>query len=197
MSPVPILNQMDPIHAFLYILQDRFQILSSPISLRTSDDLLSSGSQLTFWVPLSSLPPTQHERVISPLLSVSLIHSSMDLQPFVWPWPLLQIRNLFFTKTVGLLGRVTTPLHGRYLYRGQQEHRINAHTNIHALSRIPTHDPRVWTSEDSSCLRPRGDCDPLYLCHHNKICVSTICDVSQCAIFSSLVSLCFLLSNVL
>jgi hypothetical protein len=27
------------------------------------------------------------------------------------------------------------------------------------LSVIRTHDPSVWTSESSSCLRPRGYCD--------------------------------------
>jgi hypothetical protein len=35
-------------------------------------------------------------------------------------------------------------------------------TNIHALSRIRTHDPSVRTGEDSSCLRPGGHCD----CHN-------------------------------
>jgi hypothetical protein len=34
-----------------------------------------------------------------------------------------------------------------------------AQTNIHALRGIRTHDPTVWASEDSSCLRRRGDCD--------------------------------------
>jgi hypothetical protein len=32
--------------------------------------------------------------------------------------------------------------------------------NIHALSGIGTHDHSVQASEDSSCLRPRGYCDP-------------------------------------
>jgi hypothetical protein len=35
----------------------------------------------------------------------SFIHSSMALQPFVVPWPLLQFRN-FFTQTIRLLGRM-------------------------------------------------------------------------------------------
>jgi hypothetical protein len=39
----------------------------------------------------------------------------------------------------------------------QQKNRINA--NIHALSGIPSHDPSVQASEDSSCFRPRGYCD--------------------------------------
>jgi hypothetical protein len=35
----------------------------------------------------------------------------------------------------------------------------NINTDIHALSGIRAHDPSVRTSEDSSCLRPRGQCD--------------------------------------
>jgi hypothetical protein len=37
---------------------------------------------------------------------------------------------------------------------GQHQHRINVHTDIHALSGIWTHDPNVLASDDSSCLRP-------------------------------------------
>jgi hypothetical protein len=35
---------------------------------------------------------------------------------------------IFFTQTVGLLGRVISPSQGRYLYTGQHRHRIDAHT---------------------------------------------------------------------
>jgi hypothetical protein len=66
---------------------------------------------------------------------------------------------IFFTQTVGLLGRVVSPSQGRYLYTGQHKHRINAETNIHVLNGIRNYDPRVRASEDSSCLRPRGHCD--------------------------------------
>jgi hypothetical protein len=34
------------------------------------------------------------------LLLHSLIHSSMALQPFVGPWPLLQFRNCFITQKI-------------------------------------------------------------------------------------------------
>jgi hypothetical protein len=86
----------------------------------------------------------------------SFIHSSMALQPlFIGPWPLLQFRDLF-TQTVGLLGRVISSSQGRYLRTEQHKHRINAHTNIHASSRIRTYDPSVRASEDSLCLRPLG-----------------------------------------
>jgi hypothetical protein len=88
----------------------------------------------------------------------SFIHSSLALQPFVGLWTLLQFHNLFYTGT-GLLGRVISQSHGRYLHTRQHKHRINAHTNIHALSRIRTHDPYVLARNDSSCLRPRGHCD--------------------------------------
>jgi hypothetical protein len=82
----------------------------------------------------------------------------MTLQPFVGPWPLLQFRNSF-TQTVGLFERVIGPSQGRYLHTRQYKHRINAHTDIHALSRIRTQDPSIPASEDSSCLRPRGHQD--------------------------------------
>jgi hypothetical protein len=45
---------------------------------------------------------------------------------------------------------------GRYLHTGQHKHRINAHTDTHALIGIRTHDPSVRASEDSS-----GHCDRL------------------------------------
>jgi hypothetical protein len=77
----------------------------------------------------------------------------MAVQSFVGPWPLLQIRNIFFTQTVGLLGRVIGPSQGRYLRTGQRIHKIKAHTDIYALSGIRTQDPSVRASEDNSCGR--------------------------------------------
>jgi hypothetical protein len=45
-------------------------------------------------------------------------------------------------------------------YTGQYKYRINAHnTDIHAFSGIRTHDFNVRANEDSSCLRPRDNCD--------------------------------------
>jgi hypothetical protein len=87
----------------------------------------------------------------SPFFSVALpAHSG--------PWPLIQFRN-HFSQTVGLLGRVIIPSQSLYLNTGQHKHT----PNIHVLSGIRTHDPSVRTSEDSSCLRPRGYCDRLVL----------------------------------
>jgi hypothetical protein len=73
--------------------------------------------------------------------------------------------------SVGLLGRGISPSQGRYLHTEQHKRRINAHnTDIHALSGIRTHDPCVRATQDSSCLRPRGNCDrplpPLLLLKH-------------------------------
>jgi hypothetical protein len=84
-----------------------------------------------------------HQWLYSPLLGPGLFFS------FV----------ICFTQTVGLLGRVISPSYGRYLHTEQHKHRINAHTDIHALIWIRTHDPSVRASEDSSYLRPRGHCD--------------------------------------
>jgi hypothetical protein len=85
-------------------------------------------------------------------------HSSMALQPFVGPWPLLHFHK-HFTQSVGLHGWVISPSQGLYLHRVQHKHRINVHTDIHALSGIRTHDPSVRANEDISCRRPRSHCD--------------------------------------
>jgi hypothetical protein len=66
---------------------------------------------------------------------------------------------ILFTQTVGLPGRGISPSQGHYLHTGRHKHRINAYTDIHALIGIRTHDPSVWASEDSSCLRPHYQCD--------------------------------------
>jgi hypothetical protein len=82
-------------------------------------------------------------------------------QPIQGPPRLLTQFRHHFLQSAGLLGRVTTPSQGRYLNTGQHKYRINAHTDIPALSGIRTHDPIIRGSEDSSCLRPRGYCDRL------------------------------------
>jgi hypothetical protein len=87
----------------------------------------------------------------------------MALPPFVGPWPLHQLRDLF-TQTAGLLGRVISSSQG-----GQHKHRINAHTDIHTLSGIRMHDPSVPANEDSLCLRQRGYCDRLRLFYSEEL----------------------------
>jgi hypothetical protein len=84
-----------------------------------------------------------HQWFYSPLLGPGLSFSSI----------------IFFTQTVGLLGRGISPSQSRYLHTGQHKHRKNSHTDFHALSGIRTHDPSVRVGEDYSCLRPRGHCD--------------------------------------
>jgi hypothetical protein len=78
----------------------------------------------------------------------------MALPAHSGPCPFIQVRN-HFSHTVGLLGRVISPSQGRYLNKGHHKQNKRIHTpNIHALSGIRTHDPRV-----RSCLRQRGYCD--------------------------------------
>jgi hypothetical protein len=91
------------------------------------------------------------------------IHSSMSLQPFVGPWPLLQFRNLFYTD--GRIPWTSDQSIARPLptHRTTQTQNERTHTDIHALRGIRTHDPSIRASEDSSCLRPRGRCDRQYL----------------------------------
>jgi hypothetical protein len=98
-----------------------------------------------------------HQWLYSPLLGPGLFFSYVNV----------------FTQTVGLLWQVISPSQGRYLHKGQHKHRINAHTNIHALSGIRTHDPSV----DSSCLRPRGHCErwslSIMTINYRKMCIQS------------------------
>jgi hypothetical protein len=107
-----------------------------------------------------------HIRIHSVLLNWahSFIHSSMALQPIAGPWPLLQFRNLLY-------------MDGRTPWTSDQpvarllpthKHRINAHTDIHGLSGIRTHDPSFWASEESLCLRPRGTCNRQLIKYRDK-----------------------------
>jgi hypothetical protein len=92
------------------------------------------------------------------LLELLYFLLTMVLPAHSGPWPLIQFRNNFL-QSVGLPGRAISPSQGRYLHAGQHKHRINAHTDIEALSGIRTQDSSVRASENSSCLSPRGYCD--------------------------------------
>jgi hypothetical protein len=102
--------------------------------------------------------------VITRTVMLDMVHCLRYSFIHQWLCSLLLVSDLFFifviffAKTVGLLGRVISPSQSRYLHTGQHKHRINAHTDTHALSGIRIHDPRVRTSECSSRLRPRGHC---------------------------------------
>jgi hypothetical protein len=65
-----------------------------------------------------------------------------------------------------------SPSQDRYLHTGQHKHRINIHTDIHALSGIRTHDSSVRAGEDSSCLRPHGHCDRPLVIQKNEIVIN-------------------------
>jgi hypothetical protein len=97
-------------------------------------------TKLTFIQPFHSFI---HQWLYSPLLGPGLSFSCV----------------IIFTHTVGFIGWVISPSQGRYLHTGQHKHRINAHTDINALSGIRIHDLSVLASEDSSYLRPRGHRD--------------------------------------
>jgi hypothetical protein len=101
---------------------------------------------------------SSHTSICSILRYLNCIIITMTLQLCLAPWP------LFSVSWSWLLWRGISPSQGRYLRREQHKHRINAHnTDIHALSRIRTHDPSVRASESSSCLRQHGHCDRLEL----------------------------------
>jgi hypothetical protein len=101
------------------------------------------------------------DRVCSRYLSLKLIHPFIHKCLYSLLGPGLLFFHNHFTPTVGHLGRVISPSQGRYQHRWQHEHRINAHTNIHASNGIRTHDPSVRAGEGSSCLRPRVQLDRL------------------------------------
>jgi hypothetical protein len=69
---------------------------------------------------------TRQERS-APVLSS--FHSSVALQPFVGPWPLLHFSIFFFAQTVGLLGRVINPSQGRYLHTEHNTYRATQTQN--------------------------------------------------------------------
>jgi hypothetical protein len=75
----------------------------------------------------------------------SFIHQWL-YNPLLGPG-LFYIYVIFFTQTVGLLERVISPSQGRYLHTRQRKYRINAHTDIHALSGIQTHGPSPQARE--------------------------------------------------
>jgi hypothetical protein len=112
----------------------------------------------------------------------SFIHSFIHqwlYSPLLGPGLLFSFGNNFFTQTVGLLGRVISPSQGRCLHTREHKHIINAHTDIHALSGIRTHDPSVQASEDSSCLRPRGHWDRRWSCVETGIPLETLVNVHR------------------
>jgi hypothetical protein len=66
----------------------------------------------------------------------------------------LQLLNL--RQSIRLLGRVISPLQGRYLNRGQHKHR-----KTHTHTKHPCLEWDLNTRPQCSCLRPRDHCDRL------------------------------------
>jgi hypothetical protein len=115
--------------------------------LKSTRKMMIKHTQKEYWTSLIFWHSFSH----------SFVHSSMALQLFVGPWPLLQFHNHFYTD-----GR-TPWTNDQPITRPLPTHRINAHTDIHVLSGIRTHDPSIQASKDSSCLRPCGHCDQPYI----------------------------------
>jgi hypothetical protein len=71
---------------------------------------------------------------------------------------------IFFTQTVGLLGRGISPSQGRYLDTEQHKHRINEHS--HPCLEWDSNPRSQCSSERRQfMLRPRGHCDRLLTIH--------------------------------
>jgi hypothetical protein len=115
------------------------------------------------------------EQVFKQVVHTYNIYIHSFILSFIHQWlysPLLGLGHFFsfvisFTQSVELLGRVIRPSQGRYFLKGQHKYRTNAHTDIHALSGIRTHDPSVRAIEYNSYLRQRGHRDRRYI--HSSI----------------------------
>jgi hypothetical protein len=96
-------------------------------------------------------------------------------QPLRYRVPLLQLQfhNVFYTDGKTPWTNDQPDARSLPTHRTTQTQN-NAHTDIHALIGIRTHDPSVRASKDSSCLRPRGHCDRQFLCLGPNIALSTL-----------------------
>jgi hypothetical protein len=120
-----------------------------PLLLRKSG---SSGNQTQYlWICCQELWPLDHRGGLTLLLLLLLI----------WLYSHLLYLSCFFSFLILYTVSTTPWMRDQPAARPLPTLRtINAHnTDIHALSRIRTHDLSVRVSKDSSCLRPRGHCD--------------------------------------
>jgi hypothetical protein len=113
-------------------------------------------SLATSWPPVQGVLPTVPDQ------------ETEEIQPYapkagasfqVWKQ---RGRRKSYAQSVGLLGRVISPLQGCYLHT--EQHKQNKRTDRHASIGIRTHDLSVRAGEDSSCLRPRGHLDRRMTC---------------------------------
>jgi hypothetical protein len=93
--------------------------------------------------------------------------SSMAYSPLLGPGLVFSFL-IFFGQSVDFLGRVIIPTQGRYLHTGQNKHRINPHTDMPTLSVVRTHEPSLRPRKDSSCLRPCGQSNRLFLHRYTR-----------------------------
>jgi hypothetical protein len=110
-------------------------------------------------------------------LFLLVIHDYFLTSISLWLYsPLLDLGRFFIFLILYTLGRtpwtgdqpVARPLstHRTTQTQNKRTHtytQTHTHTHRHALSGIRTHGPSVRASEDSSCLRPRCDCDRHFL----------------------------------
>jgi hypothetical protein len=106
---------------------------------------------------MGELLNTERIKFLQPFARYLSIHPSIYLwlySPFVGPWPLFQFLNPIQDSLDGGSAHRKAAI-----YTENNKNTELTHTHINSLSVIRTHDPRVRSSEDSSCLRPRGHCD--------------------------------------
>jgi hypothetical protein len=88
--------------------------------------------------------------------------TQLTLSIYLWLYsPLLGLGGFFTFLTYTFSRPLWTgisPSQSRYLHTEQHKRGIK-NTDIHALSRIRTHDPSVRAREGNSWLRPLGHCD--------------------------------------
>jgi hypothetical protein len=98
------------------------------------------------------------------------------------PGPFIQFRN-HFSQTVGLLGRVTSPSHGRYLNTGQHKHRINAYTHQTSMPSVGF-EPMIPASEQEKTVHAS---DPAATVTGRKLYYTLYLDAFLCKIMKHVI----------
>jgi hypothetical protein len=104
-------------------------------------------------------------------------------RPFCWILALFQFLNRIHSRQNSLDGG--SARRKVAIYTQNNTNTEKTHTDIHVVSGIRIHDPSVRASKDSSCLRPRGDCDRQL---HVLPITNTLCNTNRLVslIFTSL-----------
>jgi hypothetical protein len=102
---------------------------------------------------------------IPTFMNITFFFFTMALQPFLGPWPHISISRSFYTDGRTPWTRDQPVARPPLIHRTTQTQK-NAQTYEHpCLSRIRTYDHGIRASEDSSCLRPLGYRDRLWISH--------------------------------